>query len=95
MSEEHKAIWRRSISKARAYLNDENWTPAMADGAGPLSKHESERLQRKLRGRPPSESPKQPVSLRLDQDVTEHFKKRGPGWQSRINAALRKQAKLK
>jgi len=50
---------------------------------------------RKALGRPPSESPKQAVSLRLDQDVIEHYKKSGPGWQSRMNAALRKQAKLK
>ena len=50
---------------------------------------------RKALGRPPLDSPKQAVSLRLDQDVIGHFKSQGPGWQSRINAALRKQAKLK
>jgi uncharacterized protein (DUF4415 family) len=33
---------------------------------------------------------KQLVSLRLDRDVLDHFKRSGPGWQSRINAALRK-----
>jgi uncharacterized protein (DUF4415 family) len=32
------------------------------------------------------------VSLRLDNDVLEKFKARGPGWQSRINEALRKAA---
>ncbi len=67
----------------------------MANGATPLTAEESRRLDRKLRGRPPSESPKQAVSLRLDQDVIEHYKKSGPGWQSRINAALREKAKLK
>ena len=41
------------------------------------------------RGRPPLDRPKRLVSLRLDQDVIEHFRKDGPGWQSRINAALR------
>ena len=30
------------------------------------------------------------VSLRLDRDVLEHFQGEGPGWQDRINAALRK-----
>lgn len=30
------------------------------------------------------------VSLRIDQDVLEHFQSDGPGWQDRINAALRK-----
>jgi uncharacterized protein (DUF4415 family) len=46
------------------------------------------------RGRPPSPDPKRPVSLRLDPDVLAHFRRSGRGWQSRINAALRKAAKL-
>jgi len=46
------------------------------------------------RGRPKSTAPKEAVSLRLDPDVLEHFRATGPGWQSRINAALRKVAKL-
>ena len=33
---------------------------------------------------------KEQVSLRIDQDVLEHFRQRGPGWQERINDALRK-----
>lgn len=41
-------------------------------------------------GRPKAENPKVPVSLRLDADVLEKFKATGPGWQSRMNAALRK-----
>lgn len=35
---------------------------------------------------------RQQVTLRLDQDVLEHFQQDGPGWQDRINAALRKAA---
>jgi uncharacterized protein (DUF4415 family) len=35
---------------------------------------------------------KQQVTLRLDQDVLEHFQEGGPGWQDRINDALRKAA---
>jgi uncharacterized protein (DUF4415 family) len=42
------------------------------------------------RGRPPLDAPKKLVSLRLDQDVIDHFRSGGPGWQSRINAVLRK-----
>jgi uncharacterized protein (DUF4415 family) len=30
------------------------------------------------------------VSIRLSPDVVEHFKAKGPGWQSRIDDALRK-----
>jgi uncharacterized protein (DUF4415 family) len=46
------------------------------------------------RGRPKSANPKEAVSLRLDPDVLEYFRKSGPGWQSRINEALRKVAGL-
>jgi uncharacterized protein (DUF4415 family) len=35
---------------------------------------------------------KEQVTLRLDQDVLEHFQAGGPGWQDRINEALRKAA---
>jgi uncharacterized protein (DUF4415 family) len=33
---------------------------------------------------------KELVSLRIDQDVLEHFQESGPGWQDRINEALRR-----
>jgi uncharacterized protein (DUF4415 family) len=46
-------------------------------------------------GRPRKAAPKEAVSLRLDPDVLEHFRASGPGWQSRINAALRKVARLR
>lgn len=49
---------------------------------------------RRGRGRPPAAHPKALVSLRLDQDVVARFKADGPGWQSRMNAALRKAAGL-
>lgn len=32
------------------------------------------------------------VTLRLDRDVLDFFQEDGPGWQERINAALRKAA---
>ncbi|GAC1640340.1 MAG: BrnA antitoxin family protein [Bradyrhizobium sp.] len=35
---------------------------------------------------------KELVSLRIDQDVLEYFQEAGPGWQDRINDALRKAA---
>lgn len=44
------------------------------------------------RGRPPKENPKAQVTLRLDTDVLEHFKASGPGWQTRINAVLKRAA---
>lgn len=44
------------------------------------------------RGRPPKEKPKAQVTLRLDAEVLEYFKAGGPGWQTRINAALKRAA---
>jgi uncharacterized protein (DUF4415 family) len=35
---------------------------------------------------------KELVTLRIDRDVLEHFQEAGPGWQERINEALRKAA---
>jgi uncharacterized protein (DUF4415 family) len=44
--------------------------------------------------RGPQKAPtKIPVSIRLSPEVVKHFKAKGPGWQSRIDDALRKIAK--
>lgn len=50
--------------------------------------------------KPPEMPPKAPslpgvkemVSLRIDRDVLDFFQQDGPGWQDRINEALRKAA---
>ena len=46
------------------------------------------------RGRPRAEVTKVSTTIRLDPDVLEAFRAEGPGWQSRINAALRQAAGL-
>jgi uncharacterized protein (DUF4415 family) len=33
---------------------------------------------------------KEQVSLRIDRDILDYFQEAGPGWQDRINEALRK-----
>ncbi len=45
-------------------------------------------------GRPKKAAPKEAVNIRLDPDVVAHFRATGPGWQSRINQALREAAGL-
>lgn len=45
------------------------------------------------RGRPPLEHPKEAVKIRLDHDILAAYRKTGSGWQTRINADLRKAAK--
>lgn len=48
------------------------------------------------RGRGPNKAPtKKLVSLRLSPDVLDHYRSKGPGWQTRIDEALRKAAKLR
>ena len=42
------------------------------------------------RGRPKLDHPKVQVTLRLDQEVVDGFREDGPGWQGRINEALKK-----
>jgi len=46
------------------------------------------------RGRPKAAVTKVSTTIRLDPDVLDTFKATGPGWQGRINAALRKAAGL-
>ena len=50
--------------------------------------YDGEKLIR--RGRRPSDNPKKAISLRVDADVLDKFKSDGPGWQGRMNDALRK-----
>lgn len=52
--------------------------------------HQDGVLIRRGRGRPRSANPKQQITLRLDADIVERFRATGPGWQARINDALRK-----
>jgi uncharacterized protein (DUF4415 family) len=42
--------------------------------------------------RPSLPGAKEQVSLRIDRDVLDHFQELGPGWQDRINDALRRAA---
>ena len=60
--------------------DDKPLTPKeMADGL----------LAYKKRGRPFSASTKKQIAIRLDPEVLEAFQKEGPGWQTRINNALK------
>lgn len=52
----------------------------------------AEKMHQNVGGRPRSANPKVAVSLRLDPEVVARFKAGGPGWQTRMNDALRKAA---
>lgn len=45
---------------------------------------------RRARGRPKLAAPKVQVSIRLDPDVLEKWRATGPGWQRRVNEALKR-----
>jgi uncharacterized protein (DUF4415 family) len=68
------------------YEEAPEWTDAQIAAA---DVHEGGKLIR--RGRPPSpETRKQPVKIRLDPDLVASLRASGPGWQTRLNALLRK-----
>ena len=60
------------------------------DTAPDLSRDDwPEKLAAVRRGRPPSTRPKVSTTIRLSQDVIDHFRAGGHGWQTRIDEALR------
>lgn len=64
------------------------------------SRQEAEMAFKAATSKPAPAVPKSPslpgvkemVSLRIDRDVLDHFQEAGPGWQERINDALRRAA---
>jgi uncharacterized protein (DUF4415 family) len=73
----------------------------MADRFRPTSSRDAAEAAFKNATAKPAELPakkpsipgaKEQVSLRIDRDVLDHFQEAGPGWQDRINEALRKAA---
>ena len=50
---------------------------------------EAEFKQLKRVGRPRKDTPKVQLTIRYDQDIVAAFKAQGPGWQTRMNDALR------
>ena len=75
---------------ARQIAEDADTAPELTDDwFDKADLHYGETLLRRGRGRPRLGSRKHLVSLRLDRDVINWFRSGGPGWQSRINGALR------
>lgn len=70
------------------------WTEEMFARAKPLGEmpEDIQKAFKRPPGRPRVAAPKPVVSLRMDQDVLDYFKSTGPGWQSRINDILAKEA---
>jgi uncharacterized protein (DUF4415 family) len=77
--EENPEITLEQMRNARPALE------VIAEVFGP----EAAEMLRRGRGRPVKPDRKINQTLRLDPDVLAYFKAQGPGWQSRMNAALR------
>jgi uncharacterized protein (DUF4415 family) len=80
------------------YISQEDWdavdspelTVEFVAGMRPAHEVAPELIEMQIRrGRPPVTRPKVATTLRLSQDVIDHFKAAGPGWQTRIDEALR------
>ena len=80
----------------REVSDNPEWTKADFAKAKPFAEALPELAAAIRKGRGPNKAPtKRLVSLRLSPDVLDHFKAKGPGWQSKIDETLRKAARLK
>jgi uncharacterized protein (DUF4415 family) len=76
----------------RAVSDNPEWTEADFAKAKPFD----DVFPSLRKGRGPNKAPtKKQVTLRLNPLVLDYFKKKGPGWQSRINDELEKVVKTK
>ncbi|MCL8382473.1 BrnA antitoxin family protein [Xanthobacter aminoxidans] len=78
-----------------AVSDNPEWTEEEIRTAKPFAEAFPDLAATIKRGRPKAKNPKELLSLRIDADVVEAFRNTGPGWQGRMNAALRKAAGLK
>jgi uncharacterized protein (DUF4415 family) len=77
-----------TANKKPTEQNSPPWTDP--DDAPDLSTPEwREKFAAARRGRPKADSLKISTTIRLDADILDRFRADGPGWQSRINEALR------
>lgn len=78
---------RIDLDRVRNMSYEEIEAIARADADNPISTDEE--LAAGQLVFPADRGTKVPVYIRLDADVVEHFKSAGPGYQTRINLALR------
>lgn len=84
----------RALAALQRMSDEEDAEIRAAAEADPDAQPVDDIIRRKA-GRPPLEQTKRSVHLRLDADVVGYFRAGGKGWQTRLNAALRKAAGLK
>lgn len=71
---------------------DEDERPATAEELQ-AGLQDAEAVRQKRRGRPTSAVTKEQVAIRFDRDVLAALRATGPGWQTRVNDAMREWVK--
>ena len=85
-----------SARDLREVSDNPEWTRKDFAKAKPFAEALPELAASIRKGRGPNKAPtKKPVSLRLSKKVLEAYKAKGPRWQSRIDADLRRINKIK
>jgi len=51
--------------------------------------HTPDEIKKRRVGRPPMESKRPMMSMRIDQDILDKLRSKGKGWQTKVNALLR------
>jgi len=72
-------------------IDEENpeWTENMIREAHPAAEVVPKVVAAHRRGRPVKEDKKRQLTLRLSPEVVDYFKSTGPGWQTRVDEALK------
>ena len=72
-------------------IDEENpeWTKKMLKQARPASEVVPKVVEAHRRGRPLKPDKKRQLTLRLSPEVVDYFKSSGPGWQTRMDEALK------
>jgi uncharacterized protein (DUF4415 family) len=88
------AKWGKEVAIEAGIVRDPDAPELTAEDfarARPAVEVDREFVERWRRARGKQQKPiKQRVSIRLDADITEHFRSSGPGWQTRLNDTLRR-----
>ena len=72
-------------------IDEENpeWTEEMICQARPAAEVVPKIVEAQRRGRPVKAEKKRQLTLRLSPEVVDYFKSTGPGWQTRLDEALK------
>lgn len=93
LRDEEEAAINAGIAKD---VDNPEWTAADFKRARPAAEAVPAIVAAYRKRRGPQKAPtKNLVSLRLDRDVLDRFRKTGKGWQGRVNKALRKAVGLR